>query len=363
MGRFWCAGVLVLLLAGTGPAVWGDEILLKDGSRVEGILRLEGLLQRETEQDPERLDVSQVEEIHLREGRVLFLFRDGGWLSCRVVGKHLQIDRDGLWQFIHADAVDRIRLARTDPPRVVFLLPPGDPPMIVAAPSAKPPPPPAPPPAVPPPAPREPPPARPLPAAPRPEPPVVFAEPDLEGFQPVLREPAPVEDVPTVVPRDRARPFFVSLEGGLSVLPGNDGDVLGAGGGFGFSLGYVFWQRTPFSLAAEGSFLRTMHDGKGVLRGGTQNVNPLVFGVRGEYEIGKHALSLKLQTGAVFLDASGTVPGLRSDTIWGLQYGGGYAYRVLPWLSAGPELRFTHGVASGTTSTWFDFLARVSCHF
>jgi len=344
---------------------------------VDGVLRTEGLAARSTDQDPEQVDVSLIQEVQIKKGWILFLFKDGDWLTCRLMMEDLQIDRGEIWQLVNVATVEKIRLAPGDPPRVISLLPPSAETLPAAAGVPVPAPPvpaaagvpapvavaPAPPAAVA---------AAPAgDAPPAPAPPVEAPATEVEEVavaaetaQPEVIEFIPVEDASAMKRTSpwEDNPFRLSLEAGYSLILGSDGDFLKGGGAIGLSFGYEFLRYNDCFLAGEFSFLRSMHSGKGALSGVKQNANPFMFGLRGGYRMGRHEFSLKLQTGVLVLDTSGS-PGGQDDAIWGLQYGAGYAFGITDWLSVGPELRFTNGIDAGRYTTWFDLLANVSVHF
>ena len=355
-------GMMVLLLCHTGEGRT-DEILLQDGTRVTGIVQLDHLVRLEEPGGPTSIEASKVREVTLHEGRVLFHLRNGDWISGRLTVRQLQIDQDGVWQLVNANTIRSLRLDRPEGASVIPLAPAATaaPPPAAATVQA--------PPAAatvqaPPAATVQAPPPVPSPGGAEATPPAYMSlEEQDAGWLPVTgeeQEPAQPSAKPAES-RERGR-FLVSADVGYVLVIGGDRDALGDGPGFGLSVSYEFLRRDPFFLAARCSYMRTIHGGKGLLDPLTQNINPLMFGVTGGYMRGPMDLHVSLQTGAVFLDSNGA-PGGKASTAWGIQYGAGMDYRIVHGLAAGPELRFTHAIDGGSSTTWFDLLARVAYRF
>lgn len=335
--------LLGIVLFSHHQLAWGDEITLENGARVTGTLQWDGILAREDIQGPSRIAVSEIREIRADRDKVLLLLQDESWVSCRFASVELQIDREGIWQLVRADTVDKIVLnTEKEDTRTISLLPPGTTPL----PSAEMPP-------------------TGLPGETGVDEipfPLQTEQGEYLSLESTKREgetPVPTEPKSLKEPRKR---WLVALEGGGAFVMGDDRDLLADGPGFGVSVAYEWLQKEPYFLAAEFSFLRTMHDGRNGLRGVTQNTNPTMVGIRGGRNIGKMDLFLKLQAGVLLLDASQGTGG-RNETIFGLQWGGGLDYHLTPWIAVGSEVRCTQGMDSGNIATWLNLLARISFRF
>ena len=343
MRKIISVALLGIVLFPLQQTAWGDEITLENGVRVTGTLQWDGTLVREDIQGPSRIAVSAIREVRIDRDKVLLLLQDGSWVSCRFAAVELQIDKEGIWKLVRADTVDKILLStEKEESRTIYLPAPGTMPLhstemhptgLPGEPGAQ---------------------EIPLPMQTE-QGEYLSLEPENgEGQTPESMEPKPLEE--------QRKRFVAALEGGGALLMGDDRDLLADGPCFGASFAYEWLQKEPYFLAAEFSFLRTMHKGLDGLRGVTQNTNPTMVGIRGGRIIGKMDLFLKLQAGVLFLDGNQDAGG-RNETIFGLQWGGGIDYHLTPMIAVGPELRITQGMDSGNIATWLNLLARISFRF
>jgi len=352
--RFFRPLLAAALWLAAGHLASADEVLLKNDLRIQGTIRWEGTLGPVPGSETLEIPLSTAAHARIHGDRVLFVLEDGRWVECTLLSPDLTLEKNGIWHIVRADTVREIRLTPRE--EIIALVPGEEPPGRAAPPTAGEPAVAA---------------AGPVTAGPAEEPwEPTEALPPLPGEQPgaatamappaegtlVQKGPVPVRLKP---PAEKKKRFLGTVQAGYVSFLGNDADILGGGAQYGFSLGYELLQEGPWFLGPEITFLRSSHTGKGFLQGVTQNVNTLGFGARGGYSLASFDLYGRLDLGPVILDASGG-PNGKSGTFFGFQFSVGFEYRLLPWLSMGPEMQL--GTIAGKTST-LSGMGRISLRF